>query len=134
MLLNMEALREKYGFNNDQMEDIKQVLIQSIQDIIPGIVNDIAPTITENLKHKLMSDADELEKMSKKRILALNYVQNQIKEWQEHLGRRSNKYWQYMRCVNNHDLYTECLEEEPRFIPRVFRKDKKHSRTTEGKL
>ena len=60
-------------------------------------------------------------------------MQNHVKEWEEHLGHRSNKYWQYMRCVNNLDLYTECLDEEPMYIPRVFRKDKTHYRTEEEK-
>ena len=129
----MERLIEKYGFNDQQMEDIRKIVMDSIQEILPAILKDIMPTVAENLALKAKTDNEQIEEMSRKRKIALKYVQDHIQEWEWVLKKRNSKYWQYLRCVSELDLLTECLEEEPMYIPRKFRRDRTHYRDSDEK-
>ena len=124
---------EKYGFSEEQMESIRKVVLDSIQEILPAILKDIMPTVTETLALKARTDSQEVEEMSRKRKIALKYVQDHIEEWEWILKKRNSKYWQYLRCVSELDLLTECLEQEPMYIPRKFRRDKAHYRDVDEK-
>ena len=96
---------------------------------IPCIMKDITPTLVASTNAKLKSDSEAIAEMSRNRKSALKYIQDHMTEWETCLKNRHDTYWQYMRCVNTIDLYTECLEEEPNmYIPRKFRKDKTHCR------
>ena len=125
----MEVLIVKYGFNEEQVNNI----IGSINDVIPCIVKEVGPSIAENYKQKLKTEAEEIEEISRKRKTALKYMQNNIQDWKNHLKIRSDKYNRILRCVSNLDLYTECLEVEPMYIPCKFRRDKTHYNTVEAK-
>ena len=103
----MEALIEKYGFNDEQARDIRKLVIDSFQEMLPILMKDVMPTIAENFMRKMKSDSEAMEDMSRKRKTALKYVQDHLQEWEWTLKKRNNKYWQYIRCVSELDLYTE---------------------------
>ena len=129
----MEALIEKYGFNDEQVSDIRKLVVDSFQEMLPIFMKDAMPTLTENFMRKVKSDSEAIEDMSRKRKTALKYVQDHLQEWEWVLKKRNQKYWQYIRCVSELDLCTECLEgldenDDTMYIPRKFRRDKTHYR------
>ena len=129
----MERLKEKYGLSDECIDDVKKTITDSITEMMPIIIEEIGPIIMNNISAKIKSDAEKLDEMNKKRKIALKYVQDNIKDWERTLENRNKTYWQYIRTVSTLDLYTECLEEEPMYIPRKFRKDKTHYRNAEEK-
>ena len=74
----MEALKEKYGFNEGQINDIKQVVADSITMILPDIITDISPFIIENYNTKMKSGKEQLDDINRTEREALVYSQNNM--------------------------------------------------------
>ena len=71
----MDALIQKYKFNNEQVEDIKNVIAESIKILIPDIGKEIKSIIMDNFKQQMMSDKELLDDVNKIKKDALKYVQ-----------------------------------------------------------
>ena len=76
----MERLVEKYGFNDEQLEDIKMVFLESLHDILPTIMNEIMPTLVQNFVQKTKTESEEIEEINQKRKSTLKYVQDNMQE------------------------------------------------------
>ena len=116
------------------MDDImKQVLdrfksecIPKIIEIIPDIINEVLPSIIKIIKDK-MNESDHHEK--EERSVTEEYDlfrQNNHRFFDERLARREEIFYKFTRCNMMLDLYTDCMKEEPLYIPRKFRNDKYH--------
>ena len=122
----MESLQNEYGFTNEQMNGIKAAITNTLQPMIQTLIEAITPTIIENYQRKLKTEGEEIRQMNEKRKEALKYSQNNVNDWNKQLSVRNDKFWQYMRCVTDLELYTECLQDEADglYVPRKFRRDK----------
>ena len=56
----MEELRLKYGFDEEQMLDIRATVTTALKDIIPMIVSEITPDILRQSKDVITLKANEL--------------------------------------------------------------------------
>ena len=59
-MLTMEELRLKYGFDEEQMLDIRATVTTALKDIIPIIVSEITPDILRQSKDVITLKANEL--------------------------------------------------------------------------
>ena len=59
-MLTMEELRLKYGFDEEQMLDIRATVTTALKDIIPIIVSEIMPDILRQSKDVITLKANEL--------------------------------------------------------------------------
>ena len=130
-MLTMEELRLKYGFDEVQMLDIRATVTTALKDIIPIIVSEITPDILRQSKDVITLKANELANESLIREQqdqeAYKYINEHKLVWENGLKDRKHAYEQYIRCNSHIELYNECLEEQPIYIPRKFRSDKRHT-------
>ena len=55
---------------------------------------------------------------------AEHFIYSNKKLWSHLLQKRKDFVYKFTRCERLLDLYGECLQEEPMFIPHKFRNDK----------
>ena len=55
---------------------------------------------------------------------AEHFIYSNSKLWSDLLQKRKYFVYKFTRCERLLDLYGECLQEEPIYIPRKFRNDK----------
>ena len=119
-------------FSNDQVESIKKIILQSIIQILPKMINDITPAIIKSAEDIIKTTLNEnaqptnpprQDQQSSAKYLARQLEQNKENFLNKKLGYRKNIFWKYTRSTELVKLYTQCLEEEPKYIPKIFREE-----------
>ena len=62
----MEALILKYGFNGEQINDIKGVIAESLTDLVPHLIDELMPAAIVTYKNKMKADAERMEESDRK--------------------------------------------------------------------
>ena len=117
-----------------QRETIKQIIFDNIMEILPTIIKELTPSIIDATQDLIKSQIQENLKdfgsplkpstststatASNKYSQAKSHIFNQLKE-------RKDLFWNYTRNKQLAQLYSECLAEEPAYIPRKFRRNGK---------
>ena len=57
---------------------------------------------------------------------AERFIYSNNKLWSDLLQKRKDFVYKFTRCERLLDLYGECLQEEPMYVPRKFRNDKRY--------
>ena len=123
--------------NQNQIKAIKDIILKSILEILPIILNDIFPTIltsAENIiKYKIKETLPNIDTTST--LQGSFQTQNQAQEFeyfsQKFLNNKlkvpNDYFYKETRSVEIAMLYEECLSEEPPYGPKEFREDKVHT-------
>ena len=106
-------------------DELLKILLKMISDLTPNIIARSEEIIETHISKKYTKTTSALDQ----RILdnEINYFMDKnVKHMDEKLFERENNNYKHARCVNLLNLYTECMESEPLYIPRKFRKDNYH--------
>ena len=122
------------GVTSDILDSVKVVLKDKIAELISVLLKELTPEllnlardfienyVIENdfvclaVQNSLISFKEEVSSFNKKFSRIIN----------EQLDMREDAYWKYARSERLLGLYNECINSEPCYIPREFRKDKFH--------
>ena len=131
----MEDLQAKYGFSDEQMVDIREVIVNSIKEIIPAVISESANTLAEKCKETVSHATKhcfqtEITPPSQE---AMQFIAINKQSWKLQLAEQNKLYGQFIRCENLLDTYGLCLQEEPPYVPRQCRQDKIHVLSDEEK-
>ena len=123
---------QEFVLSAEQMESIKQSVLNSFLEILPNIINEIAPTIMQSAEMIIKKRIGEV--ISSTRPF-LNVSSTAVKEkarlienintkqLNSKLKLRNDTFWQLTRSSELSKLYSECLQEKPSYIPQKFRED-----------
>ena len=118
----------EYGSQDRNNDEMFQGLLQVIREQLPRIVDILAPEIIELFKGKVDSyntTSSTSNSMNNKLEAEFNAFRNNNKTYiEEQLREREEKYYTLARYEHYLDLWTECLEEEPVYVPKKYRNDK----------
>ena len=85
------------------------LLCAMMKDMMPGAINQYEEERENNVRTKRNAE---------------NFMHYNPSVFNKHLKARKDKFQQYSRSVHIVDLYDECMQESPPYIPRKFREDK----------
>ena len=97
------------------------------------MIREIKPLILQECKQHMMKENDLVVNVNKNKTEAIKYVQRNTESWKYHLRSRDTLYRKHLRCVSLLDLYTDCMQEEPMYVPKKFRNEKVNVRNEEEK-
>ena len=115
--------------SEEQLNVINRSIVENINKCIPEIIERVTPLIMEkidtHLKQFWSNDKrnTELSFPSIKQE-AEHFIYSNSKLWSDLLQKRKDFVYKFTRCERLLDLYGECLQEEPMYIPRKFSNDK----------
>ena len=120
---------EEVGYTRISDEDIKRIRDEVVSEInkeLPKILREFFPTMVDGLLPTIVA---AVEKKTTSHLSAREEAKRFIEEenptkFNECLLRRKKVFQQYQRCESLIQLYDECKEEDPPYIPRKFREDK----------
>ena len=119
------------GITNDLMDTLKKVLVEKITELIPNILKEVTPNIISHTKVIIESYVVENSESLRE---SLAKTDNDVKDFNKNnaafidssLSEREKEYYRFSRCENLLNLYNECLEEDPPYVPKKFRSDNYH--------
>ena len=95
--------------------------------MLPQIIRELLPNIIELCKSEIKSSFNAKEDTIKDNVTIKNEVTDFKKtngtQLDNLLKKRESKYYNYAKYEHLLDLYGECIEEEPVYIPKKFRND-----------
>ena len=117
--------------SEEQLNLINLSIVENISKCIPETIERVTPLITEKIDTQLKQlwpnnkRNTELSFTSIKQE-AEHFIYSNNKLWSDLLQERKDFVYKFTRFERLLDLYGECLQEEPMYIPRKFRNDKTH--------
>lgn len=130
--------------NQNQIKAIKDIVLKSILEILPTILNDITPTIITSAE-KIIKD--KMKETSPNTKTTSTMRENFGTQSQEHefecfnqkflnnkLKARNDYFYKETRSVELAKLYEDCLNEEPPYVPKEFREEEKAHTTNKREV
>ena len=131
------------GIASEVMDKLKDLLLEKMSEMIPKLLNDIMlPSIFKEITPSVIDIAKDVVETY---LRDNNIVQQRVEEcsvsteaefqsfknsfstlMNEKLKKREEEYYKYARCENLLNIYGQCMQMEPLYIPRQFRSDKFH--------
>ena len=121
-----------------QMDLIKKVALNSILEALPTIIREITPKIIESAEEIIKKNIHEALPTTED-IFDHSLISTPTSDQVHHLNKaelnaklklRNVTHWKSTRSKKLAKLYTECLEEEPPYIPQKFRVKKEPNSST----
>ena len=121
--------------NTTTMETIKEELLRNITNLIPTLIDQLLLDIIKIIKDKTAAYLEKHNNLftatPSKTSVNVNLEYDQYRDrnyrfFDEKLTEREEKFYQLTKYENLLDLHGECMQQEPIYIPRKFRKDKFH--------
>ena len=127
------------GVTEAVMESLKNILKEKILELIPSLLREIAPDIVKCAKNSIedfVMDNDLLQESVKQTLLSTDEEVENFKRaysslCNDKLKEREENLYKYTRCDRLIALFNECLQEEPMYIPKEFRMDRYHVKSTQ---
>ena len=122
------------GVASDILDSLTIALKEKITEFIPNLLKDLTPEIV-NLARSSIEDYiinnDLLQHSVRDSLISYEeevstFTKNFAPTMNEQLNLREDAYWKFTRCERLLGLYNECMNSEPAYVPRKFRKDKFH--------
>ena len=127
----------------DVMDKLKEVLLEKITEMIPNLLKEvmipslfkeITPTITHLAKDVVetyLRDNDTVQQRVKECLTSTDEEFRSFKKTfspyiNEKLKEREKAQYQHTRCVNLLQIYNDCMQKDPLYIPKKFRSDRYH--------
>ena len=124
-------------FTTEQLLKIKEIIIDSINTLLPKILIEVTPLIIQTSKNIVDKEWSKQTLNTCSNVKQVNtsdeFYQQHHLQWNKLLNHRENLYYKHERSDQLLELYNNCLAEEPIYIPRKFRNDKYHVNTKEEK-
>ena len=122
------------GLTDENVEIFKSKLIEKVLNLLPAILKEITPAIIELTSNILQSHVKETKSSQKIDSFSTESVDREVKSFKNRhqkffdkkLQEREHFYYKDARCVHQLDLYNDCAQAEPLYIPRKFRRDNFH--------
>ena len=116
----------------DQLLKIKEIVVESINTLLPKILKEVTPLIIQTSKNIINKELSSTNHVTVKEVdIQDEFYKHHHLEWNKLLNHRENLFYKHERNDQLLELYEECLAEEPIYIPRKFRNDKYHVNTVE---
>ena len=115
--------------SDEQFNSLNINIAENIKKCIPEIIETITPIILDKLDTHLKQFSNienrntELSFTDVKQE-AEHFIYSNNKLWCDLLNKRKDFVYKFTRSERLLDLYGQCLQEEPMYIPRKFRNDK----------
>ena len=124
----MEDLKSKYGFSDEQMDDIRELVVSSIKEVIPAVLEESTKILAEKCKESVTNATKNYfpKVNTPPSREAVQFITRNKQSWKVQLAERNKLYGQFIRCESLLDIYGQCLQEEPVYVPRRYRRDKIH--------
>ena len=112
---------------------LKERITEILKDTVTEITSQIvihSKALIENilLEQRAKDDVKTTDKKTIDREIN-NFIKSNQRFMNEQLIEREKELYKYIRNVSLLDLYTECMEAEPVYVPRKWRNDKYHIMT-----
>ena len=126
------------GITSSIMDSLEKLLTDQIKNMVPALFAQISPFISDMVKNEVaqyFSDNSVIELSISNTIKeCLVNVDEDIRKFDRsyarimdtNLHKREQEYYKYARCESTLQLYNDCMQSEPCYIPRKFRSDKFH--------
>ena len=116
------------------LESLKVILKEKLTELVPTLMKEIEPDLIKYAKELIedfVIDNNLLLETVKETLLSTDEEVEQFLEsfaslCDEKLVERESNYWKFTRCDRLLNLYNDCLQCEPMYIPKQFRSDKYH--------
>ena len=116
------------------LESLKVILKEKLTELVPTLMKEIEPDLIKYAKESIedfVIDNNLLLETVKETLLSTDEEVEQFLEsfaslCDEKLVERESNYWKFTRCDRLLNLYNDCLQCEPMYIPKQFRSDKYH--------
>ena len=118
---------------SDIMENLKLRLIEKVNALLPKLMDEITPALVKIAKDMINKELHNSTEIN--HSVSCNKEVSQFKSvhgkyMDRILESRNSEYYKYTRCKNLLQLYNEGLQCEPMYIPRKFREDNIHVKST----
>ena len=123
----------------ESLPEIMKVVIPSIIELIPNILKELMPTIIRTCKEEIKKHTNDNNTTptagpsNNKNIEndVIKYKRKYKDTFDELLKKRENAYYGYAKNEHTIDLYNDCMESNPIYIPKKFRQDDYNTMTDE---
>ena len=117
--------------SEEQLNLISLSIVENISKCIPEIIERVTPLIMEKIDTHLKQVWPNNERNAELSFTSIKqeaerFTYSSNKLWSDFLQERKDFVYKFTRFERLLDLYGECLQEEPMYIPRKFRNDKTH--------
>ena len=117
--------------SEEQLNLINLSIVKNISKCIPEIIERVTPLITEKIDTHLKQVWPNNKRNTELSFTSIkqeaeHFIYSNNKLWSDLLQERKDFVYKFTRFERLLDLYGECLQEEPIYIPRKFRNDKTH--------
>ena len=117
--------------SEEQLNLISLSIVENISKCIPEIIERVTPLIMEKIDTHLKQVWPNNERNAELSFTSIKqeaerFIYSSNKLWSDFLQERKDFVYKFTRFERLLDLYGECLQEEPMYIPRKFRNDKTH--------
>ena len=129
---NNENIQKPIKLSESQMESIKQAVLNSVLDILPSLIKDLAPKIMESAEKIIKENLDDFMPPALETLqLTSPTAKDQARSFEElnkqkfnnKLKYRNQVFWKLTRDNELSNLYSDCLKQSPPYVPRKFRGD-----------
>ena len=129
---NNENIQKPIKLSESQMESIKQAVLNSVLEILPSLIKDLAPKILESAEKIIKENIDDFMPPALETLqLTPPTAKDQARSFEElnkqklnnKLKYRNQVFWKLTRDNELSKLYSECLKQNPPYVPRKFRGD-----------
>ena len=128
-------MENKFNFtlSKQQEMEIQNIIIEQLNKVLQPLIESILPTIIAkitlpqpvNLQQQI-SLGESFNEDQKNELINKNRT-----KWNYMLDKREKVFYQHHRIEKILELYHDCLEKEPTYIPRKFRQSKIHVKSDE---
>ncbi len=115
---------------NEILPELIKTILPNVLSILPTLVKELMPTIVDLCKTEIR-DALKSQKTSAQETIDVqksidNFKRIHKKEIDNLISKREDTYYRYAKCEHYLDIYAECMQAEPLYVPKKFRKDEEH--------
>ena len=130
MMPNNENIQKPIKLSESQMESIKQAVLNSVLNILPSLIKDLAPKIMESAEKIIKENLDEFMPPALETLqLTSPTAKDEARSFEElnkqklnnKLKYRNHVSWKLTRDNELSKLYSDCLKQSPPYVPRKFR-------------
>ena len=133
----MSAEEIANAVNEKLVEVLPDVIVKILPNILtmfPTLMKDIIPHIMPLIVNACKDEINNTTLTRQTSTSANVNVQREVDHFLRTKGkiidaileRRETAYYRYAKCEHHLDLFGECMESQPMYIPKKFRKDNQH--------
>ena len=137
---NNENIQKPVTLSESQIESIKQAVLNSLLDILPSLIQDLAPRIMKSAETIIKENFNDVllpalgtsrQNSPTAKDQARSFEELNKQKLNNKLKYRNQVFWKLTRDNQLSKLYSDCLKQDPPYVPRKFRGDNTFKRSEE---